>query len=962
MPLVGVYPRDPLLLSASRPIASLSTAEALVALQSQATGLDAAEALRRRSRFGANRLPSVKRRPLLLRFGDQLRHFMALMLWAAGTMAFVSGTPELGWAIWSVILINAIFSFWQEFQAERTLAALIQVLPRQVRVWRQGVVEVLAAEALVPGDVVELEEGDHVPADCRVLQASQLYLDVAVLTGESLPVARSSAAVAQRLQTTEASNLLPAGTTVAAGRATALVYATGAETEFGQVAHLTATTVRSPSTLELQVARIVRTITTVALSMGTFTFLASWLFVGIGSEESLVFAIGIIVAFVPEGLLPTVTLALALAVQRMARQNALVRRLSAVETLGAVSVVCTDKTGTLTANTMAVQATWPPAPVSSAPASSAPESRAPAGTSSQELLLLAAALCSNARLEHQSSPGQPWRALGDPTETALLLAALEAGIDLEKELRGFARLQELPFDSERRMMTVLLAWNQDRRWPEPQAQLAITKGAPLEVLERCDRFWLGPQMGPGPLPLGEAERVKVVAANDAMARQGYRVLAVAAQPPRAGGPMEQGLVFLGLIGLYDPPREGVPEAITACQRAGIKVTMVTGDYGLTAQAIAHQIGLLDRGAIANGSSGTPSGRPSAHPTGTGADPVRVISGDDLDRLSEVQLRQLIKFRSRLVFARMAPEQKLRLVLAYRALGEVVAVTGDGVNDAPALRAADVGLAMGRNGTDVAREAADIVLLDDNFASIVAAIHQGRAVYQNIRKFMTYILASNVAEVTPFLWMVALRIPTALMVLQILAVDLGTDLVPALSLGAEPPGPDTMDLPPRRRGDLLLNRPLMLRAYLFLGLIEGLLAMGGYLLTWRHYGIDLGQLQLLAPALLHHTAPAEVVAIQHQASAVTLGSIVFSQVGNLMACRSDRQSVFRMPAFSNGLLWLGIATEWLAFATLLSVPVLAALFQLAPFPAPLWLWLLLCTPTLLLADELRKAWLRRQRQA
>jgi len=947
-----------MLLSAARPIASLTTAEALDALQSQISGLDNGEALRRRSRFGANQLPAVKRRNLLLRFSDQLRHFMALMLWAAGTMAFFSGTPELGWAIWSVILINALFSFWQEFQAERTLAALIQVLPRQVRVWRQGVVEVLAAEALVPGDVVELEEGDHVPADCRVLQAWQLYLDVAVLTGESLPVARSSGPVAQRLKTSEASNLLPAGTTVAAGRATALVYATGAETEFGQVAHLTATTVRSPSTLELQVARIVRTITTVALSMGTFTFLASWLFVGIGGQESLVFAIGIIVAFVPEGLLPTVTLSLAMAVKRMARQNALVRRLSAVETLGAVSVVCTDKTGTLTANSMAVQATWPPGP---APA-------APNAGPLQELLLLGAALCSNARLDHHSAPGQPWRAIGDPTETALLLAAMEAGIDLERELHGFPRLQELPFDSERRMMTVLLAWNRDRRWPEPLDQLAITKGAPLEVLERCDRWLLGSQTQGLPAPLGTSERATVVAANDAMARQGYRVLAVAAQPPRPNCPLEQGLVFLGLIGLYDPPREGVPEAIRACHRAGIKVTMVTGDYGLTAQAIAHQIGLLDPGAIALDPArdlaptpaGSPAGRPDGGPTGAGADPVRVISGDDLDRLSEVQLRQLIKFRSRLVFARMAPEQKLRLVLAYRALGEVVAVTGDGVNDAPALRAADVGLAMGRNGTDVAREAADIVLLDDNFASIVAAIHQGRAVYQNIRKFMTYILASNVAEVTPFLWMVALRIPAALMVLQILAVDLGTDLVPALSLGAEPPGPDTMDQPPRRRGDVLLNRPLMLRAYLFLGLIEGLMAMGGYLLTWRHYGVDLVQLRQLAPALLHHSAPAELVAIQHQASAVTLGSIVFSQVGNLMACRSDRQSVFRMPAFANGLLWLGMASEWLAFAALLSVPVLAALFQLAPFPLPLWGWLLLCTPTLLLADELRKAWRRRQR--
>ncbi|MFM7312341.1 MAG: HAD-IC family P-type ATPase, partial [Cyanobium sp.] len=335
---------------------------------------------------------------------------------------------------------------------------------------------------------------------------------------------------------------------------------------------------------------------------------------------------------------------------------------------------------------------------------------------------------------------------------------------------------------------------------------------------------------------------------------------------------------------------GVPQAIAACRRAGIKVTMVTGDYGLTAQAIARQIGLLEV------------------PAQAAADPVRVISGDDMARLSEAQLRQLIRYRSRLVFARMAPEQKLRLVQAYRAIGEVVAVTGDGVNDAPALRAADVGIAMGRNGTDVAREAADIVLLDDNFATIVSAVRHGRAVYQNIRHFILYIMASNVAEVAPFITMLLVRIPAALTVLQILAVDLGTDLLPALGLGAQGPQPELMAEPPRRRVQPLLDRNLLQRAYLFMGLLEGVMAMLGYALSWWRHGVGLAELRALAPALLHHSAPAAVLQMQHEASAVALGSIVFAQVGTLLACRSDWRPMVQVPLWRNPLLWLGVAVE------------------------------------------------------
>ncbi|MBW0168058.1 MAG: cation-transporting P-type ATPase [Vulcanococcus sp.] len=882
-------------LSAAAPISTLSCERALAALQSNPQGLSTEEALRRLQRIGPNRLPPQRRRPLMLRLTDQFTHFMALLLWAAGGMAFLARTPELGWAIWSVVLINALFSFWQDFQAERTLAALSNVLPRQVRGWRDGRLQVLSADDLVPGDLIELEAGDQVPADCRVIEAAALYLNAAVLTGESLPVVRTAEPQPQRLRTSEASNLLPAGTTVAAGRAQALVYATGGDTEFGQVAHLSAGTERAPSTLEVQVGRIVRTVTAIAVSMGAFAFLAGVLLVGVGPVESLVFAIGIIVANVPEGLLPTVTLALALAVKRMARERALVRRLSAVETLGCVGVICTDKTGTLTANAMEVQNTW---------------------SSDEPLLLLAAGLCCNASEQ-----------VGDPTETALLQGAQRAGLDLEKERQRLPRQQELPFDSERRMMSVLVEWHNDPRWPKPSAWMVCCKGAPMELLQRCSH-WLRAGVI---TPLGPAERQLVSSANDVMARQGQRVLAVACRPCDQPQLEEQHLVLVGLVGLYDPPRPGVSQAIAACHRAGIKITMVTGDYGLTAEAIARQIGLLDA------------------PAHAGPDPVRVVNGSDLNRLSDAQLRQLLKFRSRLVFARMAPEQKLRLVQAYRALGEVVAVTGDGVNDAPALRAADVGIAMGRSGTDVAREAADIVLVDDNFATIVSAVRHGRGVYDNIRRFVLYILASNVAEVAPFLTMLALRIPAALTVLQILAVDLGTDLLPALGLGADPPRADVMSQPPRHRDQPLLDRPLLRQAYLFLGLLEGTLAMLGYGLTWWSYGIALPQLRAIAPALLHHQASAELVDLQHQASAVALGSIVFAQAGTALACRGVNR--FK----PNALLWLGIATELISFVVLQGWPPLARTFQMAPIPSQLWWWLLLCIPAPLLAVQLRSNW-------
>ncbi len=531
-----IFKLDKIMASPHQPIWALPIEEVYEYLGSATDGLSAEEAEGRFAQFGANELPEPATRPLWLRFTDQLTHFMALLLWVAGILAFISRTPELGWAIWAVIWINAIFSFWQEFQAdwinaifsfwqefqaEQALAALKKVLPMQVKVYRDGELKQIPARELVRGDVMQLEEGDRISADARLVSAESLYLDVSVMTGESLPVGRSAYPVRlretvpirggktllrpgeqpmqEKVNPSEIANLVLAGSTVAAGRAVAVVYATGAQTEFGQVAHLTTVVKREPSTLEVQVARIVRIITAIAVTMGATVFLLSYLLIGMNVTESFIFAIGIIVANVPEGLLPTVTLALALGVKRMARQNALVRRLSAVETLSATTVICTDKTGTLTKNEMTVRYLWLPQESHSSNANPLIEITGAgydptvgkvdfpsddAVTWKVKLLLIGSALCSNARLVHLTAPSR-WQEIGDPTEAALLVAAAKAGLNLEQLQQQLPRLREVPFDSRRRMMTVVLNWQASDIWPNELPNLAFTKGAPLEVLKHC---------------------------------------------------------------------------------------------------------------------------------------------------------------------------------------------------------------------------------------------------------------------------------------------------------------------------------------------------------------------------------------------------------------------------------------------------------------------------------------------
>ena len=917
-------------------IHTLSIPEAFSVLSSGPTGLSQDDATKRLQSHGLNVITKVKGKPLWRKFLANFTHLMAILLWAGGIVGFLAQLPQIGIAIWMVNIINGAFSFWQEFKAEKATEALRKLLPSYARALRNGEVQRILAEELVPGDVILLEEGDRISADARLVDENELRVDQSTLSGESHPVRKTSDAVLREdLTRTELPNMIYAGTTVAAGTARAVVCATGMDTEFGKIAHLTQTVGEELSPLQKEMARVTKIVTILATSIGAFFFILGILLAGVDLAESFIFAMGMIVAFVPEGMLPTVTLSLAMGVQRMARRHALIKRLSAVETLGCTTVICTDKTGTLTQNEMTVSGIWlPGGKYSVTGAGYSPQGTirldgraagsAPAGEPPREqdlhLLLVAAGLCNNARLVPPNDENPGWTVLGDPTEAALRVAAQKGGIDLETEARSTPRVRELPFDSRRKRMSTI--------HKVEDSQLVYVKGAPKEVLALCTRVEQDGQDRPLEPPL----RARIVAANDDYARNGLRVLAVAARElpgtSRSGdAPMEytsesieRDLTFLGLLAMMDPPRPAVAEAVQQCYSAGIRIIMITGDYGLTAETIARRIGIL---------------RTSAP---------KIITGVDLDALDDQALKEVL--RQEVIFARVAPEHKLRVVTALKEMGEIVAVTGDGVNDAPALKKADIGIAMGLAGTDVAKEAADMILTDDNFASIVYAVEEGRAVYTNIRKFAVYVFNSNMAEAVPFIVFLFSRglIPLPMVVMQVLAIDLGTDMVPAIGLGAEPPEAGIMQLPPRSQKEPLLNARVLGKALLWYGMIESVASMSAYFfLNWLNGwpGVPL----------------AAEGTIYWMATTMTLAGVVTTQVGAVMGCRTDRASIFRIGFFTNRLVLWGIAAELTLLGILIYTPFLQPIFNTAPIGLREWAYLFAWTPVIFLLDELRKAILR-----
>jgi P-type Ca2+ transporter type 2C len=901
-------------------LVTCSPREVFRVLDTRPEGLGVSEVNARLASLGGNVLEEARRPNLVGGFVSNVTHLMAVLLWLGGLLALLAELPQLAVAVWTVNLINGVFSTWQEYRAEQAVLALRKLLPTTSRVLREGFEQQVSAEDLVPGDVLLLGEGDRISADARLVTSHELRVDQSALTGESRPVRRTAEALpARERPPSEQLNRVFAGTMVTSGRGTAVVSATGMATEFGSIATLTQTMDRELSPLQRELDTLSRIVAFIAVAVGLLFFVLAQVMTAMPLGRGLVFALGMIVAFVPEGLLPTVTLALAMATQRMARRHALVKRLSAVEALGSTTVICTDKTGTLTANQMTVRTViqgidrievtgtgYEPAGEFVRDATrltSVPEHLAD--------LLRTGAMANDARLEPAEVDGTGWTVVGDPTEGALLVAAAKAGVEIADD---GGRVAEFPFDAVRKRMSTLHR--------EGDRLVLRCKGAPRELLEQCTNV----RIDGIDQPLDPTMRARLLTANDDLSREAMRVLGVAirelpdALAARAADEVERELTWLGMVGMLDPPREAVADAMAICHQAGIRILMITGDYGVTAESIARRVGLLG-----------PDER------------VRIVNGDELESLDDPELQRIVA--GSVIFARATPAQKLRIVAALQANGEVVAVTGDGVNDAPALKRADIGIAMGASGTDVAREAADLILLDDNFASIVAAVEEGRAVYDNVRRFTGYIFTSNTPEAVPFVLfgLSGGRIPIALAVMHILAIDLGTDLVPALALGAERPEKGVMDRPPRARDEHLITPAMLRRSYLWLGPAQAAVTMGAFFLAYRAMGIDAGWFQL------PDSGPAYAAA-----TATALAAVVTTQIGNLFAHRTERRSIRTVGLGGNRLIWIGIASELLVIAAIVYFPPLQRLIGTAPFPAWLWLPLLAAAPTLLIIDEFRKA--------
>lgn len=842
---------------------------------SELTGLSSSEAAHRLQELGPNLVPRPRPpSPVRLLLG-QLVHFFALLLWAAAVLAWFADMPELAIAIAVVVIVNGVFAFLQEYRADKAGQKLLELMPALATVLRDRRRRQIPVRDIVVGDLLLLEAGDGMAADGRLVSVTGLALDESALTGESTTTHPSPG------------DVVHAGTYVVEGEAAAEVTATAQATELAHIMALTRTASRSASPLTIRLRRVVRVVAGIAISVGIAFFIVSQV-LGMPMSDGFLFAVGVMVALVPEGLLPTVTLSLARGAQRMASRNALVRRLDSVETMGSTTFICTDKTGTLTRNEMSVVEVWTPRGTASVVGHGyAPTARVTADAATLPAVrdvAVAAARCSTGRMVRS---GERWTAHGDPMEVALHVLALRTGVDVDAAEAAAPLRRRLPFDSRRRRMSVVAGDH------------VYVKGAPDSVLPSTSA--------------GEAADQAV----SELAARGLRVLAVARRPTTAAdvdapaAEVEARLELLGLVALEDPPRDDVHGAVAACRTAGIKLAMVTGDHVGTATAIAREVGLLRDGPVLEGSD---------------------LPADD-DALGELVDRDGV------VIARVTPEDKLRIARALHARGHVVAMTGDGVNDGPALREADIGIAMGRSGSDVAREAADVVLLDDNFATIVAAVELGRTTFANIRRFLTYHLTDNVAELTPFLiWALSGgNIPLALTVLQILALDIGTDLLPALALGAEPPSRATMRQRPATGA--LIDRGLLGRVFGVLGPAEAAVEMAAFFVV-------LG----LAGWVVGAEPSAQTLAA---ASGAAFAAVVLGQLGNAFACRSELRWVGAMRMTGNPMLLWAVAVELVLLAVFLAPP-LSGLLGGSPPPAAGWAVVLAAPVAVVLADAAAKA--------
>jgi len=887
-------------------------------LKTSPNGLANEEAKQRLKTYGYNKLTEKLQIPFVHRFIRHLRDLFGILLLFAAVLSYISGSPGLAVIILGVVFVNIFVSLFQESRAEKAMETLKSWMPENAKVMRDGELRKIPVKEIVPGDCILLDEGDRVPADARLIEAFDLWTNNVPLTGESEPQPRAP----QTVKVVEKAylyspNLVFMSTSVAKGQGKAIVYATGMETQFGKIASLTQTIQEEDSPLQKEIALTAKYDFIIAVIVGIAFFAASLLFLHVSLGTSILFMIGVMVACVPEGLQVTVSSALAINVLKMVKQNVIVKRLSAVQTLGSVTVICTDKTGTITKGEMTVNKLW----VQDYVVEVSGLGYLPEGdftvngellkegqSNSLEKLFEITALCNSAKLDPPSDKNKNWNVIGDPTDGALLVAALKSSVNIQDALAEKPIIDVMPFSFERKRMTTIHKLGNDI--------YVYTKGAPRIILDLCNRILIDDKVQ----DLG-AEKIEWVESRiREFANEGLRVIAVAykklpSSQYTKGDAVENGLILVGLAGMRDPPRIEVKDAVLEAKQAGIKTVIITGDYGPTAQVVAQEVGIVEKQCC------------------------QVIRGVDLDDLSDEAVVEEVK-KGNVIFARVSPEQKLRIVEVLKESGEVVAVTGDGANDAPSLKEADIGVAMGFSGTDVAREAADIVLLDDSFASIVKAVESGRAIYENIRKFIVYVFSHNWAELIPFVLYAVLGIPLPLLVIQVLAIDLVIDVIPSLALSREPPEAGIMAEPPRSIKERLFTGKVLLRS-VFIGVIIATGAMIGCINAWTTGGWHFGmQLAFNNPVYLKGVT-------------MTFAGIVVAQAGNVLACRTTKQSIFKTSLKTNKWIVAGIISQLSILAFLVYVPLMQTIFGTTALGLSDWAFLLSLAAIVVFAEEIRK---------
>ena len=881
---------------------TLKQDEINAALETSPQGLTSAEAAKRLAEIGPNEIQAAKRISAFEILLAQFKNVLILILLGATIISLFLGHGIESVVIAVIVLFAVALGFVQEYRAERAIEALREMAAPTATVLRDGDDTEIPARELVPGDVILLNTGDRVPADARLLEAVNLQVEEAALTGESMPVEKHTQPLDNpELSVGDRKNMVYAGTAVTYGRGRALVAATGMQTEFGKIAQMLQTVETGKTPLQHNLDKL-----GAVLARAAFVVVALIVAVGLvrGQPlvEMLIFGIALAVAVVPEALPAVVTISLAIGVQKMVKRNALIRRLPAVETLGSTSVICSDKTGTLTKDEMTARQLYCAGEiihVSGAGYAPEGEFTTPDGTPAQMTpalreMLMAGVLASDTRLIR--TPGEGWDIKGDPTEGALIVAAAKAGLQKEALDAAHPRMGEIPFSSETKRMTTL--------HQTENGLTAYAKGAPEVILASCD-FAATTE---GSQPLDAAGREKILQQAQSMASQALRVLGIATKPQAELATAEKGMTFLGLVGMIDPPRPEAKAAIAVCADAGIRPVMITGDHPVTAQAVARELGLLQSGG-------------------------RVVTGAELEEMSDEQLLKDVEDIS--VYARVSPAHKLRVVSAWQERGHIAAMTGDGVNDAPALKKADIGIAMGITGTDVTKEAAAMTLTDDNFASIVAAVEEGRGVFGNIKKYLMYLLSSNIGEIGLMAGSALLGLPLPLTAVQILYVNLATDGLPALALSVDPPEKDLMRRKPRNPRTGIFTRPVVT-----------LMALGG---LWS----TLINLSLFSWAINSGRT-------LEQAMTMTFVSLVLIQFFKAYNFRSDRYSVLDKP-FANKWLNLSIVWEIIMLLLIVYLPILHEPFNTYALPAADWLIVgglaITIVPVLEIAKWMeRKGWL------